>query len=189
MTSKSTICFPFFCPTPFFYKTLNLFSIPLLSILSLFSTLLCPWNSSSIIFPLTDLLHFFPSIKISACQGTNCGSCMHRPFIMLPVASVVYHQFHMGIFLGILMITGMHQVVKPYILYIQFGACFSCWDSDYCAMSVSLHVHVNCVYDVTWAWLSVSAISVIITFAVLWDYFSQGMSRLIHHQLFFQLII
>ena len=115
MTSKSTICFPFFCLTPFFCKTLNFFSIPLLSILSLFSTLLCPWNSLSIIFPLTDLLQFSPSIKISVCQGTNCGSCMHRPFIMLPVARVVYHQFHMGIFWGILMITGMYQVVKPYI--------------------------------------------------------------------------
>ena len=51
---------------------------------------------------------------------------MHRPFIMLPVANVVYHQFSMYFFLGILMITGVHQVVKPYILYIQFGACFPC---------------------------------------------------------------
>ena len=34
-------------------------------------------------------------------------------------------------------------------------------------MSVSLHVHVNCVYDAMWAWLSVSVIFVITAFAVL----------------------
>ena len=82
---------------------------------------------------------------------------------------------------------GCIKLLNNTFLYIKFGACFPCWDSHYCAMSVSLHVHVNCVYDVMWAWLSVSAISVIITFAVLWDYFSQGMSRLIHHQLSFSI--
>ena len=93
------------------------------------------------------------------------------------------------IFLGvILMMTGMHQVVKPYT-FVYTVWCMFCFvtDSDYCAMSVSLHVQVNCVYDVMWAWLSVSAISLIITFAVLWDYFSQGMSRLMRHQLSFSI--
>ena len=42
MTSKSVICFPFLCPIPFFFKTLDLFSISLLSKLSLFSILLSP---------------------------------------------------------------------------------------------------------------------------------------------------
>ena len=139
------------------------------------------------IFPLNDLLHFFPSLKMSVCQETNCGSCMHRPFIMLPVANVVYHQFSMDFFWASWWLPGYIKLLSHTLLYIQFGACFPCWDSDYCAMSVSLHVHVNCVYDVMWAWLSVSAISVIITFALLWDYFSQSMSRLIHHQLSFSI--
>ena len=81
MISKSVIYFPFFCPIPFFFKNPYLYSVPLPSILSLFSTLLSPcspMSDSSIFFTLHDLLCFLPSNKLSACQGTNCGSCMHR---------------------------------------------------------------------------------------------------------------
>ena len=65
------------------------FSVPFPSILSLSSTLpspCSPMSDSSIFFTLHDLLHFFHVIKSSVCQGTNCGSCMHRK-PMLPVAS------------------------------------------------------------------------------------------------------
>ena len=72
----------------------------------------------------------------------------HLPCCQLPVLFTINFIWKIN---GILMITGMHQAVKLYILYIQFGACFSSCDSDYYAMSVSLHVHVNCVFDVMWA--------------------------------------
>ena len=71
MTSKSVICSPFLCPIPFFFKTLDLFSIPLLSILSLFSALLSPWKFLSIFFTLSDLLQFIFSTYRTICMSEN----------------------------------------------------------------------------------------------------------------------
>ena len=123
MILKSVIYFPFSCPIPFFFKTL-IFSIPFPSILSLFSTLLSPCSptsDSSIFFTLHDLLHFFHLIKSSACQGTNCGSCMHRKS-MLPVTSDA-HTF-LSIMPGMCSncqfswLTQIHPMINNTFLYI-----------------------------------------------------------------------
>ena len=78
-TSKSVICFPFLCPIPFFFKTLNFFLSLFFQFLvySLLCFLLKIFHLSSLLL-LTCCDWYFPPIEPSACQETNCGSCMHR---------------------------------------------------------------------------------------------------------------
>ena len=116
------ICFPFFCATPFFCKTLNLFfSYP--SSFNSYPILYFAFPLKFFLYHLSSywLVAIFPSIKISVCQGTNCGHCMCRPFTMLPVLFTI--NFLWKIY-GILMIIGMHQVVKPYIFVYTVWCMF-----------------------------------------------------------------
>ena len=81
--------FLLFCSFPFFFQALNLLSIPLLSILIVYSLLSFLLEISlSIIFLLIDLLQFIFSIHNTVCMSGNQlweAACADKP--MLPVTS------------------------------------------------------------------------------------------------------